>query len=247
MIQFCYCIKKKCEWREHMYMKEVCGRIIFAVSCPPADGGQAALLPVNLSALLWSCSSVSAAPAVSRINCTYLIITSTVLLLPRVNVTPSPAPSSLWWMFMLYATRGSLSITHSLSLSLARSLSLSHYCFAPAEAARVREGGSRSLPSTEGKTWSEAFCQVSVSISAAFTHRRRCVLWVLSASVPVEPGCKVQQLLFLGAQRLITAFIWWVGGMRRLRVGGVAVGKCRGRQPALESGRHSVMLVQKLL
>lgn len=92
----------------------------------------------------------------------------------------------------------------SRSLSLARSLSLSHYCFAPSEAARVRDAGNRSLPGVEGK-----FDLMHLSSLCQHFGHTGAAAWgfLLPLSVPVEPGRKVQQLLLLGAQRLVAAFI----------------------------------------
>lgn len=86
-------------------------------------------------------------------------------------------------LLMFYATRSSVSL----------SLSLSPYCFAPSEAARVRDGGNTSLPGMEGKIdlmHLSSLCQHFWK-SADFTHRRRCVSFMLPLSVPVEPGCEV--------------------------------------------------------
>lgn len=70
---------------------------------------------------------------------------------------------------------------------------------------------------------------------------------MLTTSIPVKPGGEVQQFLLLRAQRLIAALIWWIGGVRWLRVGGVAVGEGRRWQSALKRGWHRVMFIQKLL
>ncbi len=65
--------------------------------------------------------------------------------------------------------------------------------------------------------------------------------------ISVEPCGEVQQLLLLRAEMLVAAFIRGISRMRRLRARRVRIGDRRRRDPALQHGRHGVVLVQQLL
>lgn len=137
---------------------------------------------------------LTAGAALSRLNCTYWSINSNSLL-PRVNVTSKPAPSS----FTVHARCAlRLPLSHTPPL-------LSHSYFA-----------------SGGAVWITGVCTDHFQAPCAgpdlmlrcfksqcqhFTHRRCCEVRKLCALIPVEPGGKVQQFLFLGAQGFVATFV----------------------------------------